>query len=84
MEEVYSRKKTKTRKIANAETPKKGRNTSAFLDLLLCLSEEATPYSFALKFHKSQAARQKRGGTGEGGESNLTVFHFHKHTRSQS
>jgi len=83
VEEVYSRNKTKIRKFENAETPKKGRNTSAFLDLILCLSKEVIPYSFALKFHKSQAARQKRGGTGEGGESNLTVFHFHKHTLSQ-
>lgn len=83
MKEVYSRNKTKIRKFANAETPKKGRNSSAFVDLLFCLSKEVTPCSFALKFHTSQAARQKRGGTGEGGESNLIVFHFHKHTRPQ-
>lgn len=51
--------------------------------LAFCLSKEGNSCSFALKFHKSQAARQKRGGTGEGGESNLIVFHFHKHTGPQ-
>ena len=50
MEEVYSRNKTKIRKFENAETPKKGRNTSAFLDLILCLSKEVIPYSFTLNF----------------------------------
>lgn len=57
---------------------------SAFLGLLLCV-QRSNSYSkglsnlfFALKSHKSQAARSERGGSGTGGESNLTVFDFHK------
>lgn len=58
----------------------------AFLGLLLCVSckviltqKAYLPYSCALRSHKLQAARMERGGTGTGGESSLTVFHFHKH-----
>lgn len=59
----------------HAETSRKAGTLLPSWTCSSCLSKEVTPCSFALKFHNLKL-QGRRGGTGEGGESNGLCFIF--------